>query len=756
MQVREPAILVRTPAGSIIGWSEQAEQLFGYTTHEVVGQSIDLLMVPAEASAQEVLAERICLTKDGRALSVLCRRTPISDGSDRTLAISELLTVTDELDASGVHSPELDSVRVARARLEQQQGEHARLKRAVECSPGVTLSFRIGADGDMKFALVSSAALQLYGFTPEQIERDASLITSRIPAEDLASGQQLHASSAERGGPMRTEFRYLHPSGATKWLEARSLPSEQPDGSVVWNGVVIDVTERKQAEEKLAITQTQLESALEAGELGAWQWDIASGLVWGNVDLRNLWEVAASAPEWFDCERARATLHPDDRERVLAELEQTRGRELHEGRSETEFRIVRSDGSLRWITSRARVEESPDGKGRRVFGVHVDVTRQKLAAESALRLHKLEALGTLAGGIAHDFNNILFSISGNAALALGTVPIDSPARRFVKEIAAAAARATDLVRQILVFSRPEEQECKLMEIGTAVQDALTLVRATTPARIEVVSSIDPSTPEIVADSSRLVQIVVNLCANAVQAIGKNQAGRVEVRVAPYVVVRAAQGPGSLALGSYARLSVRDDGCGIDESTRARMFDPFFTTKPPGEGSGLGLSVVHGIVTALGGHVEVSSKPGAGTTFDLYFPAAPEDEVEEEVDSRRQGHGERILFVDDESMLVQLGESMLEVLGYRGIAFQHASAALDAFRSAPDSFSAVITDLSMPAMSGFELARALLAIRPDLPILVMSGYVGPEERATAAKLGIRELVLKPVTMERLAELLLRLC
>jgi CheY-like chemotaxis protein len=210
-------------------------------------------------------------------------------------------------------------------------------------------------------------------------------------------------------------------------------------------------------------------------------------------------------------------------------------------------------------------------------------------------------------------------------------------------------------------------------------------------------------------------------------------------------------------GRYAVLSASDNGCGMDERTQARIFDPFFTTKAPGEGTGLGLSMAHGVVTALGGAITVYSKVGKGSTFRLYFPASDEQPSEPRRPSaRRLGQGQQVLLVDDEPMIMELGREMLESLGYRATSFERARDALAAFRRDPMRYAAAVTDLSMPTMSGFDLARELLAIRPDLPILLMSGYIGPDERAAAARIGVREMVLKPVSMERLSELLAELC
>jgi CheY-like chemotaxis protein len=251
---------------------------------------------------------------------------------------------------------------------------------------------------------------------------------------------------------------------------------------------------------------------------------------------------------------------------------------------------------------------------------------------------------------------------------------------------------------------------------------------------------------------------VNLCTNAVHAIGKARAGVVRIVVSSAEIERELlPGGQSAAARRYAVLSISDDGCGMDEATRARIFDPFFTTKAPGEGTGLGLSVVHGIMKALGAHIDVESEPGVGTTFRLYFPAVDSEVASDAKPDVRPtlGHGERVMFVDDEPMVVKLAVRLLTTLGYTAEAYQRPAEALEAFRADPAAYALVITDLAMPVLSGFDLARGMLAERADLPIVLMSGNLGPDERATALRIGMREAVLKPPSLPALSELIGRL-
>jgi CheY-like chemotaxis protein len=369
----------------------------------------------------------------------------------------------------------------------------------------------------------------------------------------------------------------------------------------------------------------------------------------------------------------------------------------------------------------------------------------------------VEALGTLAGGIAHDFNNILLAISGNAKLAMEDTDLIHPAQRSLREIARASARATSLVQRILAFSRQTEPRRELIQLRPAVQEALKLLRSTLPAMIEIRTDMSASVPWVKADSTQIHQVMMNLMTNSAHAIG---AGGGVVTVRLDAVEQRADEPAladGLATGPYVRLSIQDTGCGMDRATLERIFDPFFTTKPAGQGTGLGLSVVHGIVRNHHGAITVESSPGLGTTFSLYFPAAGNGEhlTVPATPEPATGHGQRILYIDDEDAVVYLATRQLQRLGYAVIGFTDPGKALLAFRANPGSFDVVVTDVSMPGMSGFHLAQAILKLRADVPVLMTSGYVRPEDRDAAAKLGVHELISKPHTIDALGHALERL-
>ena len=317
------------------------------------------------------------------------------------------------------------------------------------------------------------------------------------------------------------------------------------------------------------------------------------------------------------------------------------------------------------------------------------------------------------------------------------------------EIGRASARAADLVRQILTFGRPHDVKREPLHLRPVVDEALKLVRATLPAMIDIRLVCAEGVLPIFGDATQIHQIVVNLCTNSAHALEARR-GSIELRLEPVTIAtQPAPLPPGLRPGRFSCLSVSDNGAGMTAETLERIFDPFYTTKAPGHGTGLGLSVVHGIVSSYGGAITVYSQPGKGSTFRLFFPALASelgDTVPIERAQAPLGHGERVLYIDDEAALVSLALRVLTRLGYVVVGHTNVARALEEFRAGPQTFDAVVTDLSMPGMSGVELVTELQATRPDVPILITSGYVPPEEQEAALRLGVRELIPKP-TLDR---------
>ncbi|MBL9214062.1 MAG: PAS domain-containing protein [Opitutaceae bacterium] len=464
--------------------------------------------------------------------------------------------------------------------------------------------------------------------------------------------------------------------------------------------------------------------------------------IWG----RTCASLYAEPRTWIDA------IHPEDRDAVILAATEKQAR----GEYDEVYRIVRPDGAIRWIHDRAYPIADAAGRVYRIVGTAEDITRHRELESQLRQAQKMEALGTLAGGIAHDFNNILGGIIGYAELARLRVKGDRQTADHLTALLQGAHRAAALVRQILAFSRRQEQQRILVQLRHVVDEPLKLLRASLPSSIELVQSHDADLPAILADPTQIHQVVMNLGTNSWHAM-RHGPGRLEVRIERRQVDAArAAAVANLRAGDYVCLSVRDTGHGMDHATLERIFEPFFTTKAPGEGTGLGLSAVLGIVQGHDGAIQVQSAPDTGTTVEIYFPvqagsAAPDPAVGD----TPRGAGEHILYVDDELPLLQLARSQLAELGYRATAVASPSAALAAVRRAPGDFALVVTDLTMPEMTGVDLARELRAIRPDLPIVLVTGYPGAVSTERTRELGLSELLLKPHTYHSLGSCLHRI-
>jgi signal transduction histidine kinase/ActR/RegA family two-component response regulator len=410
---------------------------------------------------------------------------------------------------------------------------------------------------------------------------------------------------------------------------------------------------------------------------------------------------------------------------------------------------VRKDG-VRLDVSLS-VSPIKDAAGRIVGASAIarDITGRKRLEAQMRQAQKMEALGTLAGGVAHDFNNILAVIMAQTEMAMDGLPEGGELWQQLQQILVAADRARNLVQQILTFSRRTEQERRPVAVQAIVAEAMRLLRASLPATVEFRQQIEPGRALVLADPTQLHQVVLNLCANAEHAM-RERGGLLDVQLKTVEVdaeFAAAYPP--LHPGSHAKLTVRDTGHGMTPRVLERIFDPFFTTKPRGEGTGMGLSVVHGIVANHGGAIAVESAPGRGTRFDVYLPRCDATEPPEiPVEAPTRGRGERILLVDDEPLLARIGGATLERLGYRVSSYTDVREALEAFRADPDAFDLVITDQTMPQVTGETLARELLRLRPRLPIILCTGFSHTTTEDKARSLGIRALLMKPVSRQEL--------
>jgi len=396
-----------------------------------------------------------------------------------------------------------------------------------------------------------------------------------------------------------------------------------------------------------------------------------------------------------------------------------------------------------------------DGKITGILGISWDISTRKRLEAQLRHAQKMEAVGTLAGGIAHDFNNILMSIVGYAQLADIDTPEGSPAKADLKEVLNGAHRAKELVKQIISFGLQQEEEPKPMWISPVIKEALKLLRVSLPSTIEIRERIEVDNGIAKADPTQIHQVFLNLCTNASHAM-RDEGGILDVTFAKTDMPAAAVSLHPvLPPGPYLRLSVTDTGCGMPPEVVERIFDPYFTTKEKGEGTGLGLSITHGIIKKYGGAIEVLTEPGKGSTFNVYLPRitrrSKQNKSETESIDRLSKGDERILFVDDEQDLVEIGRRTLKRLGYDVVTRTSSLRALSLFKEQPDQFDLVITDTTMPDMTGSRLAEEMLRTRPDIPIILCTGYSEDVSEKRAKEMGVKAFVMKPVTITDLAKI-----
>jgi PAS domain S-box-containing protein len=510
----------------------------------------------------------------------------------------------------------------------------------------------------------------------------------------------------------------------------------------------------RESEERYAL-------AMEGANEGHWDWDVATDRLFLSERMKMLagqsaGDVITSRSAWL----ARIVVHPDDVTRFEAAL-----KDHFEGRTpryECEYRARQPNGEWRWLLARGHCLRDSTGKPSRFVGSAIDVSVQRRAQtdkellEAQLRQsQKMEAIGTLAGGIAHDFNNILGAILGYGELAQQHSAQDSTLRRYLDNVMHAAERAKALVDRILGFSRSGFGERVPVNVQSVVEETLELLEASLPAGIRVESRLEAGNAAVIGDATHLHQVAMNLCTNALHAMER---GGVLSVILECVDVSERRSParGTLSPGPYVRLVVTDTGTGIPPAVFERMFDPFFTTKSVGEGTGLGLSLIHGIVTDLGGGIDVTTKAGAGSRFEIWLPVAGETgkHAIEAVRRLPRGSGETVMIVDDERALVALAEEILAELGYEPVGFDSSSAALQAFAAEPQRFDLILTDEAMPDLIGTELAQEIRRLRRGIPIIVMSGHGDAQLAKRAAAVGVNEVLRKPLQTRDLAEALAR--
>jgi PAS domain S-box-containing protein len=729
-------------------------ELLGYSEAEMLKFTFADVTHPADLELSREYLERMLLGefhsyevekryvhRSGKVITTILSKSLVRDQAGKpSYLIAQILDITSRRAAEN-----------ALAELHQQTAKRERLLNTALASMS---DFAQIYDREGRLQFANQPLLKLWGLTLDDVV-GKNFFDLGYPDLLARRLQEQIERVFDTKGVIKDESPYTSSSGLKGFYEYIFSPVLAADGAVEFVvGSTRDVTERKRIEESLRLGKSNMAAAQRIAHVGSWELDlVGDGGLDANV-LRwsdEMYRIAGLEPGAVDMtsELFFKIVPEEDHEPIRAAVRDA----IRDCKTYSiVHRITRPDGEVRVVKETG--ELSMDEKGlepRRIVGIAHDITERVRLEEQIRQSQKMDAIGTLAGGIAHDFNNILTAINGYTELAQMKIVGNPEVKGFLDAVLQAGTRATDLVRQILTFSREQPLERRPIKLLPIVAETFKLLRATIPTTVEFRIKLERDAPTVLADASQVHQVLMNLGTNAWHSM-RDLPGRLEVTLEKFVVDAgfAATIP-QLQPGIYARISVGDTGCGMDQQTLRRIFDPFFTTKSRGEGTGLGLAVVHGIIDNHEGAITVESQPGTGTMFRVYFPAyagqvassAAEDEM------APRGNGERVLVVDDEELLAQLGQKALTALGYRAEYVTQPSVALALVRTDPQRFALILTDLTMPGMTGLLLASELQKIRPGLPVILMTGYSASLTPERIAEAGVSQLLIKPPSLYALA-------
>ena len=741
-------ILYLTPDGRIIEFNPEAERLYGRKREEVVGKNYLDLMATMEQ--KDTIAAIIKEVLEGTPTRNFENWLIDRDGKHHLLTWNFNRMLDPEGQSPGI-------VCIGQDITKRKHSEDAL------------------RDSERKFRSILNNTFQFIGV----LETDGTLIEANRPALEFAGINQAqvkgkpfwetpwwtHSSNlqqrlqsavkrAETGKFDHFEANHIGQDRTVINVDCSLKPVFDEDGNVIFLIVEgYDITKRKQIEDALAQQNRFLETLIDAIPISIFYKNVEGKYTGCNktyaelLGLRKDQILGKSVYEVY--KKELADFYDEADKRLLA----NHGVQIYESQ------IDHSDGTSRDIIVNKATFSDKEGHVSGIIGAVLDITDRKEAErkeselESQLRqAHKMESIGTFTGGIAHDFNNILSAIIGYAELAQMDAGHGTALKANLDEVVKAANRAKDLINRILTFSRQSKQQLKPLQLSVVIKEVLNLLRASLPSTIEIHHDIK-SDATAMADPTQIHQVLMNLCSNAGHAMRK-KGGLLEVNLknVEFDSDFINRHPG-IQPGPYLQLTVTDTGHGMPPELLERIFDPFFSTKKTGEGTGLGLSMVHGIVKSHGGAIYAYSEPGVGSSFKIYLPAIERRLKPKEREEKALPKGsERVLFIDDEQILVNVGKKLLETLGYEVTAKNSSMEALQLFRSQPDGFDLVITDQTMPTMTGDQLAKALLAVRPDLPIIMCTGFSASITEKRAHQIGIKSLLIKPIIMRDLAKII----
>lgn len=586
---------------------------------------------------------------------------------------------------------------------------------------------------------------ELLGLDAHGAPPSADGFFAMVHPDDRDRMSQTYLANIGRCGRFEQEFRIIRPDGTTIWIGAAGrVDCDEQGRPIRARGIDQDVSGRKAAEE-------QLHFALAASQAGVWSWDVTTGAVSWSPENYALYGVDPAKTE-LRLADWESRLHPDDLSRTFQAV-----RDALEGRTpeyRAEFRIVHPERGVRWLMGMGRVDRAADGTPRRLTGINLDITQRR---ETEARLHqaqRVQSVGRLAGGIAHEVNNLMTAVLGFGSFAIAELPASHPAVAEVEQMIKAGERAATITRQLLAFTRQQVLRPARLDLNEVVRELLPVLERLVGAEHRLDLHLGAEKGEVQADRGQIEQVLVNLTLNSRDAMSGGGTVTVSTTMAELDESTVTRHPGiDLRRGEYVLLSVSDTGAGMDEATRARVFEPFFTTKAVGQGTGLGLSTVYGIVKQSGGYVWLYSEPGLGTTVKVYLPIAEGPEAVSPVMTREvhvpSSRGEIVLVAEDEPMVRSLARRTLELHGYRVMEAADGRAALDLLERLGGGVDLVLSDAVMPELSGRALGEIIGARWPSIPVIYMSGYPGKEVVDRGLVSPDAPFVPKPFTPEALA-------
>lgn len=729
---------------NIIAWNRECERVTGYPAHEVVGNPRALEMLYPDADYRErMITELTELGFDFRdqEYALTCK-----DESKKTISWSNI-SKNQPIPGWFTWAIGVDVTKRVQAEKALRQSEAA-LNDAQAIAHIGSWSWDVERDA----VYWSDELYRILGVEPQSIESTLQTYLRFVHPDDVTAIQHAAASSLRNvGRTFQVEHRIIRPDGSLRFATSRGeVIKWTKDGNPSFViGTTQDVTENKLAEEALRESNERYK-----------------GIFNNTFNGVAVYKAVDSGDDFVfvDFNAHGAAIEKTSREEVIGK----RVTELFPGVKDfglfDVFRRVWETGvSEHYPVAQYKddritgwrenfVYRLPSGE---IVAVYSDETERKRAEEEKRKLesrlqqsHKMEAIGTLAGGIAHDFNNILGAITGYTQLTLFDIDQSDPNYGNLQQVLKASQRAKDLVKQILTFSRQVEKQISPVEVTPIIKECLKFLRSSLPSTIDIKQDIQERAGMILADPTQIHQVIMNLCTNAAHAM-RMDGGVLDVKLQESDAESSSYISG-LKPCKYLRLTVSDDGHGMDETILRKIFEPYFTTKSREEGTGLGLAVVHGIVQDHGGVIRVDSAPGAGTTFDVYFPVISESSyapIDENADVPTGN--EKILLIDDEAALLEMGRLLLERLGYSVDTEISSGKALEKIRSSPNVYDLIITDQTMPEMTGIRLAEKIRTIRPDLPVILCTGFSSSVTARDAKEAGVKDFLMKPIVLPDLA-------